>query len=31
MGAMPLTSVGKHDKSTLREVHWRDRERAVVG
>jgi fatty-acyl-CoA synthase len=27
--SIPLTSVGKHDKNALREVHWRDRERAV--
>jgi fatty-acyl-CoA synthase len=27
--SIPLTSVGKHDKAALRDVHWRDRERAV--
>ncbi len=27
--AIPLTTLGKHDKAALREVHWGDRERAV--
>lgn len=27
--AIPLTTVGKHDKAALREVHWTGRERAV--
>ncbi len=29
VNAIPLTSVGKHDKPALREAHWRDHERAV--
>ena len=27
--AIPLTTVGKHDKRALREAHWTERERAV--